>query len=634
MGNKRRKKKFQHSKEQREHLELPESPVNSVADTSMIIECVRKTGRYSEADEEIQDIISLENDKNQYHIEADALEVSALTEEELKIIEECMEEISASSIKKEDLVFYKDDLEPEEDVPSDLELLWNQDHEDGTNPSDQGQTEGIASFIKGMEKQEFSCQPYVLCQKILRENELCFLDVQSTGPKLCIYNGKHWQELYEENLKQLVYNALPQNTKIGIKAIESLAGNVAAYVRREVRKSYDEGKKRFTEEDFRKISNRIVFDNTVYDLEKGKKCKFTSKKPYSYQINCNYIEGDVPTPYYDKLKADATGGDKESMKMIDYMIAYLLLPNRTGKCFFVMSPARDSGKNILGEFVERLFDKREVRTMDTEVLGKGQFAREGFETARLATCLEMPVKPLTIEAVKELKTFTGNANMEIRKKYVSQFGSQVNFKVLLATNGGIFLPPGEMDEAFFRRVIAIPFVKSTPRDRLIFDLPQKLDEERDAIVSKCVRRFKKVFSADGGIVFPESELSLAQKDTWMGRSLFNEKFVVNMLQFTANEEDAIPKSDVEMIYSVYYAENACNSTGMSKPTYCSRDKLIKLIKSVYPGIGSAKRRRGTISEPDNVKPIPCLTGLQWTDEALELVDKCRQEDVDDVADET
>lgn len=634
MKNQGQKRPFVFIPERRELQELSAIPVNSVADTSMIIDVVRKTGRYSEADEDIQDIISLENDKNKYHIKEDDLEVSALTEEEFNGIEEYMEEISAFSMKKENLVFCKDDLEPEEDVPSDFETLWKLNHEDGTNPLEPSQTEEIASFIKGMEKQEFSCQPYVLCQKILRENELCFLDVQSTGPKLCIFNGKYWQELDEEKLKQLVYNTLPQLTKVGIKAIETLAGQVASYVRREVRKSYDEGRKRFTEEDFRKITNRIVFDNTVYDLEKGKKCKFTSKKPYSYQINCNYIEEDMPTPCYDKLKDDATGGDKESMKMIDYMIAYLLLPNRTGKCFFVMSPARDSGKNVIGEFIERLFDKREVRTMDTEVLGKGQFSREGFETARLATCLEMPVKPLTIEAVKELKTFTGNANMEIRKKYVSQFGSQVNFKVLLATNGGLYLPTGEMDEAFFRRAIAIPFVKSTPRDKLVFDLPQKLDKERDAIVSKCVRRFKKVFSDDGGIVFPESALSQAQKATWMGRSLFNEEFVINMLEFTANEEDAIPKSDVEKIYSVYYAENACNSIGMSKPTYCSRDNLIKVIKSVYPDIASAKRRRGTISEPDNVKPIPCLTGLQWTAEALELVDKCRQEGVDDVADET
>ena len=558
------------------------------------------------------DILHLENViRNNNVTIADDREGSAMTQEDINAIEECQEEIEISSVKEKDLVLAQDDS------------------------SGKVSTEGAPGLIKGKAQQDISCQPYVICQKILQEYDLCYLDANDCSTKLCMFNGTFWQEMDEEALRQLVYNTLPHLMKEGTNAIESLAGHVVDYIRREVKKEYDEGKKRFSAAAFNRVQNRIVFQNCVYDVKEGKKYKFSSKKPYSYQINCHYVDENLPTPFYDKLKRDATGGDKESMDMIDYMIAYLLLPNRTGKCFFVMSPARDSGKNVLGEFIERLFDRRLVRTMDTDFLGDGKFSREGFDTVRLATCLEMPVRPLKTAAVKELKTFTGNSSMEVQGKYVKRIDSQVEFKVLLATNGGVYLPPGEMDEAFFRRVISIPFIRSTPMDQLVFNLPQLLYKERSAIVSKCVRSFKKVFSEDGGIVFPESELSKELKGSWMGKSFFNEAFAANMLEYTAFDNDAILKEDLMSVYNEYYNAEVVNGVRFDKPVHCSQDALIKVISSVYPGAYVTRRRRKSIiSEED--RNAACVIGVRWTDAAWEIIRKCKvfyKESLEDNKDE-
>lgn len=77
--------------------------------------------------------------------------------------------------------------------------------------------------------------------------------------------------------------------------------------------------------------------------------------------------------------------------------------------------------------------------------------------------------------------------------------------------------PNTMDDAFYRRLIVIPFIHSTPLDSLIADMPQQLQKEKSAVMSNAVRKLGKIISDDGGIVFPESELSRNIKNQWMGK---------------------------------------------------------------------------------------------------------------------
>lgn len=587
---------------------------------ALVVDVVRKAGKHSEMLDDIRDFSELNNCINKCQIVTDDLKALEMTREDLEALDKCWERVSAFSTKLEDCSCIEDTLFSEDAVTmANLENMKDISYEKVVNPVKETQSKVLSKFFTGVDKQEFMYQPFEICQAVLRKNELCFLETHVDGTTLCRFNGMFWQTLDDEGIKQLIYNILPKHVKQGVKGVETLVSNVAAYIRREVKKAYDNGKKRFREVDYFKIQNRIVFQNCVYDVKERKCFKFSSKRPYAYQVKCNYVEKDLPTPYYDKLKRDATGGDEASMRMIDYMIAYLLIPNRTGKCFFTMCPAKDSGKNVLGEFIEKCFERICVCTMDTEFLGSNRFSSAGFDTARLLTCLEMPVKPLTVSAVKELKTFTGNSRIVVEQKYVKRTNADVSFKVLLATNGGVILPPGELDEAFYRRVVAIPFICSTPPDKLVFDLPQRLEKERSAIISKCVRAFGEIISEDGGVVFPESALSKALKAGWMGKSSFNECFVSTMLEYTAYDEDAIPKEDLELVYDVYYNENAFNDFGSDKPVHCSRSALVKVISAVYPGVTFSKRRRRTLLGQENGNGLPCVIGIRWTDKAQEMI---------------
>lgn len=464
--------------------------------------------------------------------------------------------------------------------------------------------------------------PYEYGKAVINNNKLCYIQSFDMEGCLSIFNGKYWEKLEMEDLKQLAYDSLPESLKQLTKGIETLITNIANYVKREMKKRYNDGTDRFTEKDYRDIENRIVFQNCVYDVKRDKVLPHSDNKPYFYAVNCNYIKEDLPTPNYDRYKRDATDNDLQSMDMFDFMQAYLLIANRSGKCFFIMTYAKDSGKTMFGEFIEGYFEQYYVSKMDTEHLG-GKFSYAGYDHALLVDCLEMPVARLSASATKALKNFTGESRIEVEAKYENQITAQVRFKVLLASNGGLYLPPGQMDEAFYRRAIVIPFVRSTPLSEIDASLPRKLEEERDAIISKSLRKFRDCYRKGGGIVFPESVLSQEIKARWTGATLLNEQFVRECIIFTANTEEAIPKKDLMLVYDEYYISNAINSLG-ERPMKLSKEQLIKMVSSIYPNIENAKLRRKTITS-ERSSPEQCIVGVQWSESALKMIEKITSE---------
>ena len=487
-----------------------------------------------------------------------------------------------------------------------------------TNGSNCNEEQSGNSLFQQIQSEPYG--PYIYGMQLINKHDFCFLDVYGeNNGKLCMFNGRYWETLQDDELRQMAYEILPIDLKKKTPAIEHLITNIANFVKHEIRQEYNNGEKRFTDDDYRAIENRIVFNNCVYDVRTGKKKRFSKKKPYYYGINCDYIDANLSTPTYDRLKCQATDGDVESMDMFDYAQAYLLIPNRKGKCFFTMSYARDSGKTTFGEFIEKYFDLDRVIKTDIEQLGS-RFGSAGFDRARLVSCLEMPVTRLSASAAKAIKNFTGESNIVVEAKYQNPITCPVQFKMLFASNGGVCLPPGEMDEAFYRRLIVLPFVKSTPLNELIADLPEKLEAERSAIISKCVRKFKKHIAKDGGIVFPESFQSRELKSLWMGRSVQNERFVHEFLQFSGKREDSIAKKDLAIVYQHYYFENGGQNLCVERPIDLSREELIRLIKQMFPGINDSRRRISTLfsNEKENVH---CLTGITWTSMGKKFIER-------------
>ncbi len=400
----------------------------------------------------------------------------------------------------------------------------------------------------------------------------------------------------------------PKDRKVQ-ENIEGFCKKVSAFIKFECKERNESGKERFSDEDFKMIDNRIVFKNCVYDIQTRETMPHDKRLPYYIGIDSDYMATDMDTPMYDKLKSDATGGDKESMEMFDLMLGYLMIPNRSGKCYFVMADAKDSGKSVFGHFIESIYTGSRVKTVDLERLS-GRFSMSDVDCVTLLSGLEASMDRLSAPVAAQIKRITGEDKIRVEAKYRGEQDVPIRFKLILATNGAMLLPRNISDTAFYRRTIIIPFIKSRPINQIIADMPGQLQNEKAAILSKAARKIGSIVDSNGGVHFPESQTSLKMKETWVGSFDYERTFIREKLRFTMREEDAIPKEDIFRRYqSCFESLTRCNTNA----SMLTKNELMQRIMEIYPGVSAKKLRRGSTECVGEVKLRPCMTCLSWNE---------------------
>ena len=409
-------------------------------------------------------------------------------------------------------------------------------------------------------KQNFSLNdefnPYTFATDILNKYRIWHLDPSDWT--LWIWNGHFYEPLNDDKLESLIYGDLPEKLKSTLKSCKKGIQATAEFIRRECEarpiKSEKSGRsyKTFNRKDMRKIYNRVVLKNGVYDVMDGKIMEFDEKLPYYYEIKAKYISKEfakLKTPYFDKLLKDATGGDRASIQMIHYAIGMLLLPNKCKK-FIVAGNASNSGKSILfGQFLDSLFDASRISRVDSTKLG-GRFALGDCEDKLLISCLDIDENVLSSKAAGVIKRATGEEKISSEAKYKSSKETIVRFKFVFATNFGF--TSSRYDAGLVNRILALPFIKETAEENQIADLAEKLQEEKDKIVTKILREMQGVIKEDGSIVIPESDLSKQMKSSWTTVNSLFEEFCEKIVDVTGDEEDYISWENLYESYRQYF----------------------------------------------------------------------------------
>lgn len=325
----------------------------------------------------------------------------------------------------------------------------------------------------------------------------------------------------------------------------------------------------FDEKDFEEIQYHVVFKNCVYDILSGEKLEFDSNKPYYMEINCNYTEKIFrkEPEAFSKLIKDATG-DEVSCDMVKYMIGSLIIQKRQ-KHFWVMAPAPDSGKSLLGTWITSLFEPNRVFQIDVDKIAS-RFCLQSAANKVLMTSLEMDTAELDTKVVNRLKKLTGEKTASFEAKYKSEITTDIRFKILLASNAAV--RPKQMDRAFENRCIIIPFVNSAKK--IDDSLGQKLQKEKDSIISMIVEEMPRIIDKNTGTIhFIESEKSLELKKQWFSYVDLIQQFLVEKCEVTGEKIDNESKEEVYSEYRKYCLESKKNNV----QNYTKKEFIDKLL---------------------------------------------------------
>jgi putative DNA primase/helicase len=173
---------------------------------------------------------------------------------------------------------------------------------------------------------------------------------------------------------------------------------------------------------------------------------------------------DATHPVWERLLADATGGDEEMQGFLQRAVGYSLTGD-TGEevLFFVYGPAA-TGKSTFIEAVKAaLGDYADTANFETFLkqshVGGAREDLARLDGVRLVTSIEVEEGKQLAEGI--VKAFTGGDTVAARRLYQATFQFRPQFKLWLVANHRPSLSPE--DEAMWRRILVVPFDRVVPQ---------------------------------------------------------------------------------------------------------------------------------------------------------------------------
>lgn len=230
----------------------------------------------------------------------------------------------------------------------------------------------------------------------------------------------------------------------------------------------------------------VSFLDVVLDLYTNAVTKHTPLIFTDYCLQCEYAIESTGTPCFDNFLQNITSGDIGIQARIWEMIGYILSPDTNGKCFFVLQGCPNSGKSVLSALIRSFFNDEAVSSLDVHALSE-KFAPSELEGKRVCVSPDLPLGVMDSKSVSKLKQFTGNDVISADVKYQQHTQFQCRTKFVLATNHPLLTR--ERDDAFYERIVAIPFEYAVPKEHQIPNLLELLKGERSGIAIKALAAY-------------------------------------------------------------------------------------------------------------------------------------------------
>ena len=340
----------------------------------------------------------------------------------------------------------------------------------------------------------------------------------------------------------------------------------------------------------------VSFLNCVLDTENNYICRHSPAYFTTYCLQCHYSTALTAAPAFDTFLCNITGGDTILQERICEMIGYILTPDTNAKVLFLLQGCSNSGKSVLSSLIRGFFNEEAVSDMDVHELCE-KFAASDLEGKALCISPDLPSEPLDAKSVSKLKQFTGNDVVSADVKYKDRTKFKCSAKFLLATNHP-FLIRGN-DEAFFKRVVAIPFNYSVPKDVRDYRLPERLKGERDAIASRVISayyRLKRNNYTFAGSYNINSSYGI-HSDTDRGTNIDSLVYSYLMNRYEPYEGEPVFIAD---IYDEFINEYA----GINVPLNLFSKLFCSYAAKEYNANKERRRRSGSSN------PTSCITGIR------------------------
>lgn len=322
-----------------------------------------------------------------------------------------------------------------------------------------------------------------------------------------------------------------------------------------------------------KCEHIINLKNGLYDIYTKEFRRHSPEYLTTVQLNCNYNPDaeckDFLTFIHEVLPP-------EIIPLAQEIIGYLLAPfTKSQKAFVLQGPPR-TGKSTFLRIIEGIIGKGNISNVPWQELDNR------FKTALLYGKLvnmfaDLPNKP--IEDAGFFKVLTGEDTIVAEHKFGTPFSFTNKARMIFSCNE---LPKnyGDRSEAFYRRLIILPFEHQIAEDKIDTKLTEKLMQEKDGIVLWALEGLERLLNNH----FRFSETADTRK--------LVEQYKVdsdNVLWFVENYcEISLEKKVYSSVLYENYKKN-CLTSGMQPVSQVKFNKTLensyanRIVKGYEPG---------------------------------------------------
>ena len=247
----------------------------------------------------------------------------------------------------------------------------------------------------------------------------------------------------------------------------------------------------------------VNLKNGLLDLSTLRLSFHTPLQFSTVQLDAVWTETDAPTPAFDRLLGGICGGDPAKERLLLRFIG-LCLTNARGwklkKALFLYGPG-NTGKSVLRNFVEAVLGEGSYMNVDLQTLEEDKFASARLVGKRLTGTSDMGF--LKVRQLALFKQLTGGDKVYAQNKGKQPFSFRYGGFLWFCMNE----PPlfgGDRGDWVYDRIILFRCGDSVPAAERDPALPEKLWQERSAIVRKLLLAAKTVMDNGWRLDVPES----------------------------------------------------------------------------------------------------------------------------------
>lgn len=236
--------------------------------------------------------------------------------------------------------------------------------------------------------------------------------------------------------------------------------------------------------------NHIInFKNGLFDIKDREFMKHNPEHLTTVQLNCNY-NPEATCDDFMKFMRDVLPED--CIKLAQELIGYLLVPFTSAqKAFVLHGPAR-TGKSTFLRVIESIIGRKNISNVPWQELDSR------FKTALLYGKMVNIFADLPNKAIKDAGVFkglTGEDMLVAEHKFGEPFSFKNKARLIFSCNE---LPKNYADktDAFYRRLIILPFNKQVAGNEIDTRLSEKLANEKDGIVQWALQGLYRLMEND------------------------------------------------------------------------------------------------------------------------------------------